>query len=306
MTHCWTDKLTHRAIIINLLVCRLQRHINVNRTTRTLLKIIRPKLQRVASNLLKDTTGNRSDAADIMAELEAQTIEQLMHHYVMGEKLHPLRWLFSHPSGAITRWGTNYRRAMWRRQRAEVLVDSEVLDQRATEDDAPVEYDQDAESRARTLAAMQLVRDGLTFPLHEYRVLRFFLRNAAEEGAKPHFGLATVLANATGMSRKTVELTYTLATRRLLDWSGQAPKITVPAPALNRRYQRMLRTPSRARSNRLALSLEEIVQMLEACEEHTVANVAWAYGISEALVYRMRREFKGLSAADIQAKVTAQ
>jgi len=304
--HCWKSALSQRAILVNLLVCRLQRGIEVDKTSRLLLRLVRPKIRQAALNLIK-TLDTENDKDEIIVDLSAFVIEQLMTKYVMGEHMHPLRWLFNRPNGAVTRWAIRYRRAAYKRQRHEVVSDTDALD---FETVPGHEFDPDAATRERNSLALQLIKDGVTFPLKEYRALRFFLCNADDRPGMPHYGLPRRLAAVSNQSAKQLIRTYASASRRLLDWTGAAPAflkahgLSIPPEAIERRRRRLLHQETR-KSNEDSLTASEIHEVLyiRYNTRASAPELAWCYGISEYTLYRLQQRFRGLSLSEIRAIV---
>ena len=304
MSHCWKPVISERAVLINLLVCRLQRKIEVNKSTKLLLTLLRPKLRQTALSLVKTLSAENTED-EVILDLSAFVIEQLMSKYTVGEHMHPLRWLFNRPNGAVTRWSTRYRRAAYKRQRHEVLTESGTLDNETVPGH---EYDPDAATYERNTRALQLIRDGVTFPLNEYRVLRFFLRNADNRPGMPHYGLPRRLSATSGRPAKQLVRTYASAARRLLDWTGAAPAflgahgLVIPDTAVERRTRRLMHEDAQ-KSNEDALTASEIFKVLSIRynTRASVPELAWCYGISEYTLYRLQQRFRGLSLSEIRA-----
>jgi hypothetical protein len=253
---------------------------------------------------------------ELYQDLASRTIEGLTTRYVLGDTRHPLRWLFAAQTGFIP--AHLYRRVRQERRRDGVLFRLDDTDfhqgvQRLnrwltdgvvqTAPDCsymPREYDEAAELRTQTSAALRVLEDGVTLPVAQYRVLRFCLNNAQEhlqEASHMTSGLHQHLADHAGRPRRWASRQYARAWRRLLDATGHSQgflaarglHIPTSPEATRRRRDRLLRRPQ-LNSNEQLLSEEEIQQLLRT--QATAADLAWAYGISEDLVYRLRRRFK--------------
>jgi hypothetical protein len=336
MRVCWDRRLDAHGVVINLLVCRLERKIDVNKSTRALFRMLQPKLLKIAKRMVT-TIGNSGHASipDLVAEMQSVAVESLMTQYVMGEALHPLRWLFGDPHGAITRWSIRHTNNIRRQSQVfysygHIAGDGPAPPEDATNFDLedrltrlnftasgsavrtlpehlvhrPEEYDDHAESRDRNKKALDIVDDGVTFPLSEYRVLRFCLTNANDAASVPTAGLHQHLSKTMRSSRKSVTRLYGLAQRRLLDASGQtashlrARGLRIPSSAKHRRRNWRMFTPQPE-----SLSAAEVCELIEL-RSRGVSNMdlAWIFGVSEDFVYRIRRRFTGMSKEQIQER----
>jgi hypothetical protein len=335
---CWRSQLDRHAIVINLLTCRIERSINPNRSARALLRMIRPKLKKTADRIRR-VVGDDGyvDIGETIRELESAVIENLMEHYRMGERMHPLRWLFGKPHGAIRRWAAHRVHELKREALLTVSYGSatdETTQVRASDSvchrdfvsrlarlnfvstghqvhsppadliKEPEEYDTNAAFRANADSAQRVIDDGLTLPLAEYRVLKFCLSNANETSAKPTTGLHRYIAHVTDTPRSIVTWRYGQALRRLLDATGQAPDylrrrgLSLPngSSAYRRERWRLQLPPSKE-----AISAKEVADMIETRAQPgvTALDVAWIYGVSVDLVYRLQRRFRDYSRQQI-------
>lgn len=329
ITTCWEAGASTDAVVVNLLVCRIRQRIDENQATKVLLAMLRPKLRALAARIARGSGhGRRTNVANLVTEMESIVIERLMTRYVLGERMHPLHWLFNEPNGAMTRWAARriaryqrhaaYTLSYGTRIREQSLV---TLNRTATDDQvtsgplvaqgAPApEHDETAELREATQHALDLLDDGVTFPLAEYRVLRFCLDNAQDTDSRdiraPVRGLHLELADHMAVPRRHVTRLYALASRRLLDATGRATSylahlgVRVPRSAQKRRANRRRHTPQVE-----ALTPEEIHELIElrATTAATTLDLAWAYGVSEDLVYRLTRRFGGMTLEEICAIV---
>jgi hypothetical protein len=339
MSVCWDKNLKPHGVAINLLVCRIERDINREAATKTLLKMIDPKIRRVANRMVDLLqTYSHTSRRDFILEIQSVIIESLLTNYHMGETLHPLRWLFGKPNGAVTCWFRNYVRRIYRRtelerhytdieQRAPNRLDdfSEFSDLETyirvanfnssgwavkTLPDSIIvpapEYDEGHEFKSKVEDAIDCVEDGLTFPINEYRVMRFCLSNAQPDAAQPMTGLHLWLSRAMRMDRKVVGRLYGAASRRLLDVTGatdsylQSRGLRVPRTARARRARRVVTASSRNLFTPL-LSADEVADLIELSEARkaSVPDLAWMYGVSEDFVYRIRRRFRDCTRAQI-------
>ncbi len=79
--NCWAQGIKEEHIVLNLLVCRLKRGIEINRTTKLILQMLQPKLHVLATRAIRNTNIDLSTA---LADLESATIQCLQHQYIMG------------------------------------------------------------------------------------------------------------------------------------------------------------------------------------------------------------------------------
>lgn len=96
---CWDTSLTGRQV--NLLVCRLQRGIAPNQTTRALLQLFKKKVNSML-RILKGRGVEHFDA--LRAEAESTIIVRLMTEYEIGDVVSPSVWLFHPKYGNFRHW----------------------------------------------------------------------------------------------------------------------------------------------------------------------------------------------------------
>jgi len=333
---CWAPQLSEAATVINFLVCRITRHIEREAATRLLLEMLESKLQRVAALLLSVHGARRAGwtHSDLVAELQSVVIESLLTTYHVGEQIHPLRWLFAYPKGAVSCWAVKQARlnrrdfgVLWSYDSTapsggdidDARTDFEErvrqLNYRASGTavrsgnfDAwavpGVEYDATAEAKGRYADAIALVDDGMTFPISEYRVLRFCLTSSNAAIKVPLSGVHAFLAQMTHTPRKAVSRVYGLAKRRLLDATGRTEaflrrkNITIPPSATRRRAHRLC-----FKATSESLTAAEICTLMGLRKRGiTNMDLAWIFGISEDFVYKLRRRFEQLPPEEIHAR----
>lgn len=234
--NCWMRGIKEEHVITNLLVCRIKRGIEVNRSAKLFLQMVRPKLKSFAKLAIRGTSIDMDTA---IADMESETINYIQHHYVMGEVAYPLHRLFSPQNGHITFYARNYAK------RTRLFEDNHVLDsgdevhpqgteggaktplwdrQRYTGlhgrpvgpcDDVTIDEDEDTQTEM-TRVARAIIDDGITLSLSEYRVLAFCLANAGD-AKRPLNGLHVYLARTMGAVRARVTKMYADATRKLVE-----------------------------------------------------------------------------------------
>lgn len=180
--NCWKAGIKEEHIITNLLVCRIKRGIDVNRSAKLFLQMVRPKLKALAHAAVR---GTNIDVDVALADMESQTIEQVMRRYMMGEIGYPLHFLFGMPNGVMGHYASNYAK------KTRNYEDVHILENVNDEETAAPEPEPDVNEV--TQLAREVVDDGLTLSLSEYRVLKFCLSNASE-AKRPVNGLHVYIA----------------------------------------------------------------------------------------------------------------
>lgn len=193
-------KIKEEHIITNLLVCRIKRGIEVNRSARLFLQMVRPKLKMLAHQAVRDSA---IDLEVALADLESQTIEYLQHYYVLGEIAYPLHYLFGQPNGVMRHFANNYARKTRKYEDSCVLFDDNKAIQSRLEADLALNVDKEETHTRETQIARSVVDDGLSLSLLEYRVLKFCMHNALE-ARRPLNGLHVYLARTMNLVRARV------------------------------------------------------------------------------------------------------
>lgn len=201
----------------NLLVCRIKRGIEVNRSAKMLLTMLRPKIRTLARFALR---GTNISMDVVMSDLESATIEALMRNYVMGEIAYPLHYLFGHPNGVIRHYANNYGKKARRYQESHFLVASalDLIDAHALSS-----YESEPQESERAQRARAVIEDGVTLTASEYRVLKFCLENATE-AKRPLNGLHVHLAHTMGVIRARVTKVYSDAAKKVVAAVGAYEK----------------------------------------------------------------------------------
>lgn len=211
-SNCWMPNIKEEHVITNLLVCRLKRNIDVNRSAKLFLEMIRPKLRTLAKHAIRGTS---IDIGVALSDLESQTIEYVQHYYVMGEIAYPLHYLFGQPNGVMGHFANNYARKTRRYEDTHVLeLDSPRWSEK--HENVPDTSEEDEAETETTRQARLVVDDGITLNLQEYRVLSFCLRNAVE-AKRPLNGLHVFLARTMGLARARITKLYADACKKLVE-----------------------------------------------------------------------------------------
>lgn len=310
MTSCWASKgaqpLEAEAIVSNLLVCRIQRNIARDTSTRLFLSLIRPKLKQAARSVAR--TGMSADEA--VRELESHVMVTLLERYVMGEAAPPIVWLFHDKLGTVSLWVRHtVRDANRQRDRylsyssSDTATSNADLETRITLLNrvasghrvhgppaalTPTVSEDPVESE-RCRVALDVLEDGLTLTTAEYRVMRFCLQNARGSERMTDW-LHQHMAKVLGVTRSVVSRLYGLSYRRLLDAVG-----------LRRAYlsAKGIEPSTSRRTFRGRLTAEEILQVIENGHAASL-DVAWALGISDVAVKQLRRKYAGMTPDQIR------
>ena len=245
MRRCW--ETGPRYVAINLLICRMHRNINRDRSTRQLLGLLKPKIGRITQNILRSVgPAITPDPSEVEADVRAAIVEYLLGHYQMGELAFPLYFLFGGKSGVMYRWSLAYAsriRKAWkntypmgsvsttsegsledrldRLQSAATtgIVGSWSGGERPGEREAALAGRIDRKKRTRLARAV--VDDGASLPLDEYRIMAFCMANANERG-RPINGLHAFMSARMGVVRSRVTRLFHDAGRRLVAAEEQA------------------------------------------------------------------------------------
>lgn len=184
--------------MLNLLTCRIKRGIEVNRSAKLFLEMVRPALLKLAMHAIK---GTRIELDVAIADLESKTMEYLQRNFVLGDRGYPLHYLFNIPKGAVCRYANTYTKDAHKYENGTVFVASGVLEEGTTEEEA------DDPLADLVRQAREVVDDGITLTLQEYRVLKFCLMNASD-AKRPLNGLHVYLARAMNVIRARVTRVY--------------------------------------------------------------------------------------------------
>lgn len=322
VNNCWRPKkntITPHDVVSNLLVCRIQRGIDRNKSTKLFLDLIRPKVRKMAGWVRAMTGMLLSEA---MAEMESVAIESILSSYVMGELAPPLVWLFHPKYGSVRHWAVRTVDRMSRERESVVnygsigmdsdaratgtdleerlaILNRQVTNSRIQSAPPPVveeseEPDPALEERFRR--ALEIVEDGVTLSAVEYRVMRFCLTNARGHERMTDW-LHQQMARALGMPRKDVSRVYAIASRKLIEAVG-----------LRERFLRArgIEPPRERRTDRSRpLTADEVVLALSLLEtargRATVLDVAFALGVTDGTLHQLRRRFGGMSPDQVRA-----
>jgi len=319
---CWKPELDDHAIVVNLLVCRIQRRVDANAATKTLLKMVRPKLLKSADKLARKLGG--ASVRDVVRDLESVAIESLLSTYIVGESLHPLRWLFGEPNGTIPRYC--FKRAREHRMRAatecSLTTDDEVEthiarmptggeERRASSQGSvgqvyslphdlvvqPNEFVGEVRRSEQAARIRDVLEDGVTLNTLEYRVLSFCMHSVAR-------GAQCFLQSQMGLSRHRVTRIYAVALRRVIQATG------LSASYLQQRGLRPRRAASRRRRKVLqrrgneahGLSPQEVARICRYRKKRIpLLDIAWAYGVSEDTVRAVHRKYGRMNREEIES-----
>lgn len=281
---CWTPRgkraLPETAVIENLLVCRLKRRIDRERSTRLLLKVLNPEIKRTARSV---TARTNLHFTDVVRDLESTAILSLTERYEMGEAAPPRVWLFNPKYGAL-------------RHAARQMVDAEIrlAETQLSYSDAEDEFE-DALTRLNAVAtegkvrttpsmpppsleehevnhrfaeALAVAEDGRTLSTNEYRVFAFVLASGGR-GAAQRF-----LAGMLNIARQDVTRVYGLAYRRVLEAAG-----------LRTDYLKARGIDVAARS----YATEEVARIVAALPKAGAADLAFATGVTPRQIYYLRK-----------------
>ncbi|APU88912.1 hypothetical protein Rctr197k_100 [Virus Rctr197k] len=324
VTNCWQPRksahISEEEIVSNLLVCRLQRNIDRNRSTRLFLRLVHPKLLKLAQQV-KRATGMAVE--DAVMEMQSVAVETLISSYVMGELVPPLVFLFHERYGSVRHWVVRTLEQTQRDKdrylsygsvgiepasnRASSGVDLEarlgILNQSTTgiasvPSVSSPEPEEPNETHDRIQQALRVLEDGTSLSAVEYRILRFCLNNARGVDARMTDWLHQWLARVLDVPRKDVSRVYGIASRKLLDAVGLRTKYL---------RERGIEPPKRRTDRTRPLTADEIITALELLRSSrgraTILDVAWAIGVTDATIHQLRRRFGHMAADHIRDTV---
>lgn len=336
---CWnmTNNPSDAVLVINLLVCRLKLGIKVNQSTKLLLRLLRPKVVRTAQWIRATVEPLTVDLDDIIVELESTCIEYLLRDYDMGERAWPLHYLFGRPRGVIRGWAMKRANAIRREahthyQYGLAMVDTghgamtqdfetnlTIANAKATKiysiPDAPETPDYGArldkrKETERYEGMVDIIEDGVTLPLSEYRVMRFCMANAyTQDDPRPVTGLHGFLADHTGVKRRAISKYYRYAGYQLVEAAGLtestlvAKGIVANGVSIERRA-RWIHGLNDPQQDRLTpVEIHGLLQAVAAVDTTpaTLSDICWAYGVSDRSYYRLRDKYGGLTLKQIEA-----
>lgn len=205
---CWSKGIREEHAILNLLTCRIKRGIEVNRSAKLFLEMVRPKLKTYAKMAVR---GSNIDIETALADLESETIGYIQHHYMMGEIAYPLHRLFSPQNGHITFYARNYAKKTRKWEDMNTLQDGDELREDQADTSTVEETETDETHQARLV-----VEDGISLSLSEYRVLKFCMTNTIE-AKRPLNGLHVYLSRNMGVVRARVTRIFKVATEKVVD-----------------------------------------------------------------------------------------
>jgi hypothetical protein len=324
---------------LNLLVCRIQRNIDRDRSLQLFLRMIRPKLTKLANQIHAASNAYGSVFIDdLVAEAEAVVSDVLINHYAIGEIGHPLHYLFGQPNGSLYRWAITWakqHRAHYSRnvfygstagfrhtqkgEGGDSVKDFESglnwLNSAITHGKvrhAPIEVSEHpSEVEVLPLSdsvkdAAGLVDDGVTLSLQEYRVMRFCLNHARDDGiVRLMDGLHKHIGVEMDAYRQHVSRLFATAERRVIDALGLTSHVLaergVDVEKVPRYRRKNIR---RVRGWRPQLTVQEIIDAVAFYDSHPkarLADVAWAYGVGAETLRSVCRRFRGKSEEEIRA-----
>ena len=214
---CWMPGITEELVLTNLLVCRIKRGVEVDKSTELFLKMVRPALRNFAKSAIR---GVNIDPDVALKDFESKTIEYLQTKYVMTDRAYPLHFLFGKHKGWIRKYALNYATKTREFEETHYLQKDDFTNEGefvgTSELEAAYYVDQPEEEETDlTRMARQVIDDGLTLSLQEYRVMKFCMQNA-HDAKRPLNGLHVYLARVTGMPRAKVTKIYADAQKKVV------------------------------------------------------------------------------------------
>lgn len=211
---CWkpTQNKTNN-IIINLLVCRIQNDIYRDKSTRLLLAMVRPQLQRMSRQIrdaaLSEHTLNYDN---LINEMESVIVEHILDHYIIGEIAFFTYYLFGFPNGVMRKW------LLWKINNNTKFFSRHYLVDEPIQEDSYNPHEEEDPTSKRIQSAFDCIDDGITLRASEYRVMKFCLKNARDNRpTRMVDGLHLYMAEKMSISRTRVTQHFRNAKRKLVE-----------------------------------------------------------------------------------------
>lgn len=235
---CWplhTNKgkpVSTQNILVNILVCRLQRGVDRDKATTNLLQIFRPGMIRLITRA-KDTGDIHGvDIDRVLSDMQAVTIEYFVRDYKIGDRGRATPYLFDPKKGFLIKWLkytiNKHKRFYYHHELFDPIsfksgsADAADSDQYSKTLQA-VEFLQHDPFNENVDIVSDLIRrvvdiinDGVTLNSNEFRVLKFCMANGNEANGTRHIdGLHIYLSKLMGVSRPRITRLYKRAREKI-------------------------------------------------------------------------------------------
>jgi len=188
------------------------RGIDVDCSMRAFLEMVRPKILKLSKYAIRHTSISMDTA---VADFESQAFEELRTKYVMGAVAYPLHFLFGTPNGHLFRYANNYGKKTRRFESTHSYGLKEgALEGLLTSAYTVTENPEALGPNPTTQMARNVVEDGLTLSLLEYRIFKFCMTNAGE-ARRPLHGLHVFLSRSLNVNRARITRIYSDAVAKV-------------------------------------------------------------------------------------------
>ena len=224
-------------VMINLLICRIQLGINVDKSVALLLKLLRPGMVGLISHMKQAGNTPGIDMEQLLTEMQSTAIEYLLYDYKIGDRGRATPYLFDPHQGFLTKWikwmiGKNRRfyshhelydpngstnidydedphyQTQWTSQDSGGNSWDSIMEGSGSEKYDPYSSDESEESN-QSQEILNIIEDGYTVNSNEYRVIKYCLTNANEVNNSRHIdGLHLTLAKLMCVSRPRITRLY--------------------------------------------------------------------------------------------------
>lgn len=279
---CWDQRLNTPQIAANLLACRVYRHIDTDRSMRAFLDRVKFAVRKRAKNLPRHRYASQEALEREMMSILGEQLMQL----IPGAKYHPLQVLLGERSSVVK--AIQRDKTFLPRDKFTSLHDSDHKRDAFVVEPQPVEDDAWAEQH-RVETATAVIEDGRTLNADEFLVLSFCMA-AAKNCSRPVHGLHSWLAEHTPLRKAAVTTAYRQGTRKLVEAMNALPSYFAARGI-------------RWRPREGGLRASDVIELLEARATHGTSqqDLAWGFGVSEAVVQAVIRRFSGRTPAEIRA-----
>ena len=230
---CYSKRASPRNVVINILACRIRMGIKPNASSKLLLEMIRPSLIRLVHNARARVGNGYIDVDSLILDLESRVIECLLDEngYRIGESAYLTEYLFgTNPkTGWVRKW------ILWNFSRSQRFYKKHTLSggnpksdayQTIPEQDraAIADYEVDTSHESSAISKdtidsiFEIINDGITLNVNEFRVLAFCLAHANESNRTRLIdGTHTYLSEIMSVSRPRITKLYAVAKKKLIE-----------------------------------------------------------------------------------------
>lgn len=232
VSKCYSERAGQRNIVINILACRIRMNINRNESSKVLLRMIKPNLIKLVYNAINKVGTGYIDMDNMIRDLESRVIECLIDEngYRIGESAYLTEYLFgTNPrTGWVKKWilwdFSRHKRFYSKHNLFGTNPKSDTEEDIAENDRAAIfsaeytnTFEEEHVMKDTINAMLNVIEDGVTLNINEYRVISFCLAHTNESNKiRLIDGTHTYLSYIMGVSRPRITRLYAVAKKKLL------------------------------------------------------------------------------------------